>query len=144
MPQLRLLPAVTTFLLVLVLVPNVMADSDKLDVEAAAKLNVLKKRLPDILTDWNKKHYPFANENYYPQLCFIRRPSATTAKITFLMKHRDAGYEASGQLVSIYLNYYDGAWTTTRKEVEWKTSNVEYANDQLHYLMLAIDEFDEK
>jgi hypothetical protein len=120
--------------------PTVEAVSDKLDVEAAAKLSVLKKRLPTILADWNKKHSPYGDQDYNPKLRFIRRTSPTTAKITFLMENKS--YDAPRNLVSIYLSYCDGAWTTTRKEVEWQCSNVDWANHQLRYLMLAIDEFD--
>jgi hypothetical protein len=144
MRQFTSLSVVTTFVLAVVFVPNVVAESDKLDVEAAEKLVVLKKRLPSILEDWNKSSNPFGRTDQNASVRFIRRTSPTTAKLTFVLEHKKDPDAYPRQIVSIYLHYFDQAWTTTSKDVDWETSNPEHANRQLHRLMLAIDELGQK
>jgi hypothetical protein len=155
----RLSSAVAVLALAVALVPTVVAADEKLEAEAAAKLNQLKKRLPGILREWHKNYPPVREEQYglgEPEqkpykvtlkLRFVRRTSPTTAKITFLLETRwpELKIVNTEQLISIYLSYYDGVWTTTGMEVAGFTREVEYARDQVRrYLMLAIDELDEK
>jgi hypothetical protein len=144
MHRLMLLCITATLSIAFAFVPKVVAGSDKLDVEAAEKLDVLKKHLPSMLEDWNKHNYFFGDDKHITKLRFIRCTSPTTAKLTFVLEYKEEADRNSRQIVSIYLQYYDGAWTTTSKEVEWETSNPENANRRLHHLMLLIDEFGQK
>jgi hypothetical protein len=133
---------------------RIQAAPDKLDVEAKAKLEVLKKRFPTIVATWVRKHSPVfsglgeGTYQYTAKVRFIRRTSATTAKITFALEDprelRDE--DNTGGLVSIYLSYYDGLWTTTRMESVLGSRMKPYLSDEKvrRYLLLAIDEMGDK
>jgi hypothetical protein len=105
--------------------------------EPLAKLEELKKRLPGIMATWLNDEIN-DGKNYQPKLRVARRTSQTTAKVTFSLEYHDSESHKVQftELVSIYLSFCDGLWTTTEvKETRNFARPVE-----AHRLMLAIDE----
>lgn len=99
----------------------------------------LKKKLPELAAAWTKEHW-------YPgvlvEVKVARRISPAEAKITFVAHNFDDMGRPDpkhDQLFSIYLHFYDGAWTTTRFDAGWLQTN-DYNTRAAHLLMLAIDE----
>jgi hypothetical protein len=81
--------------------------------EAQVKLEALRKQLPDAINRGLEKSagIGFAKKDIKVSLC--RRLSATEAKVTILL---GGGGDFPPSIVSFYLSYFDGAWTTTRHE----------------------------
>ena len=70
----------------------------------------------------------------------VRRVAADGAKLVDVFKGLDGMGKPDplyDDVVTIYLRYYDGAWTTTRYDSSW-TPTV-YGNKAVRFLMLAID-----
>ena len=117
----------------------------------------MKKRLPGILERWKKDHNPLPGVKNWDgtELSYTitirtgRRTSPTTAKITFLMEYNSVAAPALTEwagIVSIYLSYFDGVWTSTGMEAAWNNGTGEaYANGLVRrYLLPTIDEMEEK
>jgi len=70
----------------------------------------------------------------------VRRVAADRAKVVIVFKGLDGMGKPDplyDDIVTIYLRYFDGAWTTTRYDSSW-TPTV-YGNKAVRFLMLAID-----
>jgi hypothetical protein len=140
-----------TGLTVLLLIPHVdAAPAPASDRAAKEKLETLKKRLPDLMSDWLKKK---ENGDWLPdkftcnpELRVLRRvgPDRAKAVILFAMVD-DMGARALDfdVLLTVFLTYQDGCWTTERFEVVSRV-NEPAARPSLAFLMLAIDEATEK
>ena len=109
--------------------------------EPLAKLEELKKRLPGIIATWLKNRIAFA-ENYTPNIRVIRRIAPDKAKITFVMEYGQAKSETLDRdgIMTIYLTYCDGIWTTTGFDADWEEQNAERLKGHALWLMHAIDE----
>jgi hypothetical protein len=135
---------------VLFLVPHVdAAPAPEPGLKAKEKLETLKKKLPALVGDWLKE-----NENirwfsyqrtYSPKLRVMRRVGPDRAKAVILFEAFDKNgararyYDA---LLTVFLTYQDGCWTTERFEEVIHISNEK--RPTFAYLMLAIDEAAEK
>jgi len=118
--------------------------------KAKEKLETLNKRLPTVVGDWLKD-----NENtswfsygrtYSPKLRVMRRIGPDRAKAVILFEAFDKNgararyYDA---LLTVFLTYQDGCWSTERSEVVRRGDNGDFPR-ACDFLMLAIDEAAEK
>jgi len=120
--------------------------------ESLLKLEKLKKKLPDLLTEWKQSKRLHTNNDYdftcEPRL--VRRLSPTEAKVAIVIqpfRMRDARRDPSNeQILTIYLQFFDGVWTTTKFEAVWNGyfCGEREGNSFARFLMLAIDESAEK
>jgi hypothetical protein len=120
--------------------------------EAVKELEKLKKRMPDIVAAWMKKEgasfvAPLPGSSYTPELRLLRRISPDRAKGVILL----AAIAATGkrneecdEILSVFLSYQDGCWTTER--IETVAHRLDHWQHRLFLarLMLAIDEASEK
>ncbi|HEY7427088.1 MAG TPA: hypothetical protein VH682_22830 [Gemmataceae bacterium] len=112
-----------------------------------AKLEELKKKLPDIFGEWKKVRAWRKNGSYpEPELRVLRRIGPERAKAVLLFPH----FGSTGNrvprhdmLLTIFLCYQDGYWTTERFETFGAESH-SYERSDFAFLMLAIDEAAEK
>lgn len=119
--------------------------------EAVKELEKLKKRLPEILTAWWAKEGRFfasflPGEAYRPEPRLLRRISRDRAKGVILLAAIDRTgkrNEDQDEMVSVFLTYQDGCWTTERIEPTTKSDDRNF-RFRLATLMLAIDETPEK
>jgi hypothetical protein len=109
--------------------------------KAKARLEVLKKRLPAILGAWKKQRY---YESCKVLVRVARLTSPAEAKITLLLEsyNSNTGQRETDQdqVLTIYLCYYDGAWTCTRFKGSWEEPASAWHNRAVRFLLLAIDE----
>ena len=114
------------------------------DRQAREKFEALKKKLPDLVAGWAKNSGHWYRDDPM-EVKLARRTGPAEAKVTIVSHSFSMGQPNpnNDQLITIYLHYYDGAWTTTRFEASWPSSNG-YNNSGAHFLMLAIDELGEK
>ncbi len=104
--------------------------------DALVKFEALKKRLPELTAPWCKSEWVTA-----PQVQFARLISPTEAKI--ILEAKDM-YMDGKHVYVIFLQYYDGKWTTTRWE-GWVSRDVQpLAGKNLLPLTRAIDESEGK
>ena len=99
----------------------------------------LEKRLPGVVTEWAKKSGRW-DPKREAVVELVRRVAADEAKVVIVFKGLDGMGKPDphfDDIVTIYLRYYDGAWTTTRYDSSW-TPTV-YGNKAVRFLMLAID-----
>jgi hypothetical protein len=113
------------------------------DPLAKEKLEVLRKRLPRVVSDWvgNSDRYGLVDQETM-MVKTMRRISDSESRITFEVRVRDeklAKIELHSELLTIYLRYYDGFWTTNRFEATWE-ANKTRLNKSARFLMEAIDE----
>jgi hypothetical protein len=109
--------------------------------EAKQKLEALKKRLPDIVAAWAKEQWSEEIE-----VRVVRLVGPTQAKVSLLSAYKDGEGRRRPRrdvVFTIFLDYYDGAWTTTRYEALW-VGTKDDRDRALQLLMLAIDEATEK
>jgi hypothetical protein len=114
--------------------------------KAKEKLEALKKRLPVVLDAWVKERSVTQSVNLIPVLRRVRLIGDGQAKVVVHLHSRNEAGQASDSalfMVTIYLSFYDGLWTTTRfewggyrREKRWEESTP--------FLMDAIDEAAEK
>lgn len=105
-----------------------------LRLRAARKdLEHLKTRLPKLIVDWCKKQGSVLTQEKV-KVRVLRFVSPNEAKMTLLIDD----YLGSS-LVSLYLSYYDTAWTITRYE-SVLVGSLQGFEDKIPYLLLAIDE----
>jgi hypothetical protein len=121
--------------------------------EAVKKLEELKKRLPEIIAAWLANEGPNfgvldsgQSESYKPNLRVLRRISPDRAKGVILLATFDKDGKRVGyhdEIVTVFLTYADGCWTTERFET---VRNYTADEDRMGWarLMLAIDEASEK
>jgi hypothetical protein len=123
--------------------------------EAVKELEKLKKRLPEIFAAWLANDGRFLQnvnlrvregESYKPELRLLRRIGPDRAKVVFLL----AAIEKDGkrredwdEMVTIFLSFQDGCWTTERIDTLTVLDN-RFQRLFLARLMLAIDEAAEK
>ena len=109
------------------------------DTKARETFEGLKRRLPGVVTEWATKSGRW-DPKREAVVELIRRVAADEAKVVILFKGLDGMGKPDpmfDDIVTIYLRYYDGAWTTTRYDSSW-TPTV-YGNKAVRFLMLAID-----
>jgi hypothetical protein len=94
-------------------------------------LEELKKRLPGVVAAWAKEHW----YKDAVKVRLVRQIGPDEAKITLQCHYQPKYYE----LLTIYLRYYGGHWTTTRFDATWDAKDT-HANKAVRFLMLAIDE----
>ena len=136
-PTVLLTPLLTLFL---ALPPGHAAPAPELppDQPAQVAFEALKQKLPKALTDW-------AGEYWYRdsqvEVRLARRTGPAEAKVTVLCRSFSMGQPdpQNDQLITVYLHYYEGAWTTTRFEASWSPTSA-YNTRAAHFLMLAIDQ----
>ena len=107
--------------------------------QAQETFAALKKRLPEVVTEWAKKSGRW-DPKREAVVELVRRVAADEAKVVIVFKGLDGMGKPDplyDDVVTIYLRYYDGAWTTTRYDSSW-TPTV-YGNKAVRFLMLAID-----
>jgi len=119
--------------------------------QAKEKLEALKKRLPDLVEDWLKKR---PRDNWItrqwtckPELRLVRQVGPERAKVViFFAMFDDTGAPVPSQdvLLTIFLSYYDGFWTTERSEVAGHLNEKNAVRPTFSSLMLALDEATEK
>lgn len=104
--------------------------------QAREKFEGLKKKLPAVVNRWIKDNYEKQSETIEAQLALFRRIAPAEAKLTLRFKAILHGKHAPefDFLVTIYLRYYDGKWTTTRCSLKHK--EILSIDD----LMLSIDD----
>jgi hypothetical protein len=148
-------------LAVLFLVPHVdAAPAPEPGRAAKAKLAALKKKLPDILDEWKKTRVcdlqvedgttgkVVARGSIKlgkPELRVLRRVGPERAKVVILFPYYELTERKPRQdvLLTIFLSYQDGCWTTERSESFGK-HNAFFDSTDSAFLMLAIDEAAEK
>jgi hypothetical protein len=109
------------------------------DTKARETFEGLKKRLPEVVTEWAKKSGRW-DPKREAAVELVRRVATDEAKVVIIFKGLDGMGKPDplyDDIVTIYLRYYDGAWTTTRYDTSW-TPTV-YGNKAVRFLMLAID-----
>jgi hypothetical protein len=134
----------------LIVLPTEAAPAPDRDRLPKQKLEALKKRLPDLVSDWlQKKEY----DNWLsPQwtckgeLRVLRRVGPEHAKAVILFAaFDDKGTPAhyGDVLLTVFLSYHDGCWTTERYETAMRGHKMN-EHHTFAFLMLAIDEAAEK
>jgi hypothetical protein len=118
-------------------------DRDRLPKQ---KLEALKRRLPDLVGDWLKEtgNISWIPRSYScnPELRVLRRVSTDRAKLVILFEAFDskgARAQSCDMLLTVFLSYQDGCWTTERSEAARRGENAALGQS-FAFLMLAIDE----
>ena len=109
------------------------------DTKARETFAALKQRLPGVVTEWAKKSGRW-DPKREASVELVRRVAADEAKVVIVFKGLDGMGKPDplfDDVVTVYLRYYDGVWTTTRYDTSW-TPTV-YGNKAVRFLMLAID-----
>jgi len=115
------------------------------------RLEALKKKLPDVVGEWLKKEdsgWPDDRWTHKPKVRVLHRVAAEQAKAVILFE----AYDAKGKLhreldalLTVFLTYYDGIWTTDKFEVVVRNGNdAGTLRTGFAFLMAAIDEAAEK
>ena len=130
-------PRMAPALLALALCASAAPAAD--ERKAQETFEALKKRLPGVVTEWAKKSGRW-DPKREPTVELVRRVAADEAKLVIVFKGLDGMGKPDplfDDIVTIYLRYFDGAWTTRRYDSSW-TPTV-YGNKAVRFLMLAID-----
>ena len=106
------------------------------DTAARKGLEALRKRLPGVVASWAKERW---HKDDPVRLRLVRRVGPAEAKLTLRM----GDDPKTDQLLTIYLRFHDGLWTTTRFESTWEGRS-SFNDRAARFLMLAIDEAAEK
>ena len=109
------------------------------DTQARETFAALKQRLPGVVTEWAKKSGRW-DPKREAVVELVRRVAADEAKVVIVFKGLDGMGKPDplfDDVVTVYLRYYDGEWTSTRYDSSW-TPTV-YGNKAVRFLMLAID-----
>jgi len=111
------------------------------------KLEALKKRLPDLVSDWLKKGGK--TPDWLPEVCtcnsevrLLRRVGSDRAKLVILFEaFNDTGTRLRhwDVLLTVFLSFQDGCWTTERFEAARRGEKATLGQC-FAFLMLAIDE----
>ena len=119
------------------------AAPEPTDGKARARLEALKKRLPGIMAAWAKERWYRSSK---VEVRLVRRTGPAEARVILLSHHLGSDGRANpehDEVLTVYLRYFEGAWTTTRFEATWSPGN-HYNNRATRFLMLAIDESEGK
>ena len=130
-------PRIAPALLALALFASSAVAAD--DTKARETFEALKRRLPGVVTEWATKSGRW-DPKREGKVELARRVAADEAKVVIVFKGLDGMGKPDplyDDVVTIYLRYFDGAWTTTRYDTSW-TPTV-YGNKAVRFLMLAID-----
>jgi hypothetical protein len=128
-------------LLVLILLSPAVSAAPAPD-RAKEKLEAMKKKLPEVAQKWIKRWNPFHDQ---VEVKLVRQISPTKAKVTILLPYLDqagAPQPSGDEMVTVYLRFYDGTWTSTGYQASWTRMDVK--ESAVHKLMLGIDELGEK
>jgi len=109
------------------------------DTKARETFAALKQRLPGVVTEWAKKSGRW-DPKREAVVELVRRVAADEAKVVIVFKGLDGMGKPDplfDDVVTVYLRYYDGEWTSTRYDSSW-TPTVS-GNKAVRFLMLAID-----
>lgn len=138
------------FVALLIVLPLGAAPAPDRDRLPKQKLEALKKRLPDLVSDWLKEkgNITWMGRAFTcnPELRVLRRVGPDRAKAVILLAAFDdkgAPYHYNDLLLTIFLSYSDGSWTTERSEAALRGGNSPLGRS-FTFLMLAIDEAAEK
>jgi hypothetical protein len=100
---------------------------------AKAKLETLKKKLPETLTDGVNKSERWSMK-YEATVQSLRLIGPSEAKLTVRLEALSSDQTgtvekvpASDEVLVIYLTFYDGAWTTRRFEGTWNDADSPFA-----------------
>ena len=130
-------PRMALALLALALCASAAPAAD--DRKAQETFEALKKRLPGVVTEWAKKSGRW-DPKREAAVELMRRVAADEAKVVIVFKGLDGMGKPDplfDDVVTVYLRYYDGEWTSTRYDSSW-TPTVS-GNKAVRFLMLAID-----
>jgi hypothetical protein len=117
-----------------------------------ARFEALKKRLPRLVEAWVKERWaqeanapPVGNPRYSSEVRLARLVGPAEAKVTVLLPISSGGRRVAwaDQVLTVYLRYHEGRWTTTGFDASWPTANTA-SNRTVRFLLLAIDESQEK
>lgn len=118
--------------------------------KATERLEALKKRLPNTLGDWVKQegsvNWLTNNWTCTPEVRVLRRVAPERAKAVILFASSDGRGVRNWRgdvLLTVFLTYQDGCWTTERFEAVGNTDPGTFRTT-FAFLMLAIDEAAEK
>jgi hypothetical protein len=109
------------------------APAPPLNRDANAKLEELKKKLPDIVADWSDRE-----ETGNAWFSRIRQISGEEAKATFVLK--EAGKPR--EILTVFLRFYNGIWVTTHYQASWAGDLK--LHRAAHILLFKIDDAAEK
>src|SRR5262245_298845 len=99
--------------------------------EAKQKLEILKKKMPDVVAKWVK------GGGFAGSLRVAKQLDHNTAKLVYLLDQNGARPEG----FTIYLSFYNACWSTTHYKATWTDeSHCVDLNRAVWLLMLAIDE----
>jgi hypothetical protein len=147
--------AVVVFAIALILsfgLPGEAAPTPSEEQPAKAKLEALKKKLPDCLKEYID-NCDVENHRweciYKTSVPTLRMTGPAEAKLTVRLEaFRNIGVKGvvkrpnEDAVLVIYLTYYDGVWTTRRFDGTWSEGHFNTIGTK--FLMSAIDELNEK
>jgi hypothetical protein len=117
--------------------------------EAKRKLEALKKKMPEVLKEWEKDI--FSNEGLYPKnIRFTRERSLWDNEVKFTFhvyevdKTEKPPKKTSVAVLFIFLKYHAGKWTTVRSEWFFADKNIKHIKELTGFLLDAIDEAAER
>lgn len=108
-------------------------------LKAKETLEALKKRLPDVVRAWAKERW-YPNEKV--EVRVVRMLGPSQAKVVLMSREKESA-SANDKVFTIFLDFYDGYWSTIRFDASWAAKN-DFENRNVRFLMLAIDEAVEK
>jgi hypothetical protein len=116
------------------------------------RLEALKKKLPDVVGEWLKKeHSGFRPDQvlpHKPKVRVLHLVAAERARAVILFEAYDAKgnpHRELDALLTVFLTYYDGIWTTDKFEVVVRNGNdAGTLRTGFPFLMVDIDEAAEK
>jgi hypothetical protein len=102
----------------------------------------LKKKLPQVVSRLANSDSWLLGGDVKVRL--IRRIAADEAKVTVVSEVTNNGkrWPSQDEYLTLYLHYFDGAWTTTR--FEGSSSEKDFVNKTAYALMLGIDQIGER
>lgn len=138
-----------TCLCLVALLAALSVDAAPAPDSSKQKLAALKKKLPDLVGDWLKKE-KFTippGGTCKSELRVLRRLGANRAKAVILFtafEKKGARAESWDLLLTVFLSYYDGCWTTETFDASCRSLESKQLRPYFAFLMMAIDEAAEK
>jgi hypothetical protein len=151
----RALTPVAVLFAVVNLPPASAAPAPAGEQSAGVRFEALKKRLPRLADDWLKHRWlrtaeiPMFGAELKPRFTaevqVARLIGPAEAKVTVVVGVSLDGErrDKHDEVVTVFLRYYRGAWTTTGFKGSWRPSH-DGCNQAAHFLLLAIDRSEEK
>src|SRR5262249_50260851 len=113
-------------------------------IRAKEKFEALKKKLPDILTEWSNsdEHARLFLPTRKPELRLLRRiaPNRAKAVIHFVESRAVERAFMRDMVLTVFLTYQDGCWTTETFEAFTRVDDLKDTRWSFSFLMTAIDE----